>query len=278
MADALPHSEPTGLRWWAMTDKGRFRQNNEDAFLGLELDGREVFRLGKFGEATFDAGDFIFAVSDGMGGANAGEFASRIAVEKITQQLPAAFRLRASGFRRSGAEILGEVITAIHAEMRYQGRAYEETAGMGATLSLAWLTPEKAYFGHVGDSRIYHLPVGGGIKQITHDHSHVGALVRAGKLTEIQARTHPGKSMLQMALGGQVENVDPHLGQVLYERGDWFVLCSDGISDGVSSRKIEDLVRTPSIIARDFLPAERLIKEAWDVSRDNMTAVVVEVF
>jgi len=277
----MPETNPTppiGVRWWGMTDKGRFRQNNEDAFLGLELDGREVFRLGKIGEAKFETGDFIFAVSDGMGGANAGEFASRIAVEKITQLLPNAFRLRATGFRRGGLDYLGEVFDAIHQEMIWQGRAYEETQGMGATLSLCWLTPEKAYFGHVGDSRIYHLPKDGGYRQITHDHTHVGALVRAGKLTEIQARTHPSKSMLQMAMGGKADKIDPQLGQVLFEPGDWFVFCSDGISDGVSSRKIEDLVRTPSQVAIKYQPAERLLKEAWDVSRDNMTAVVVEVF
>lgn len=276
--DAQNPTEPTGLRWWGMTDKGRFRQNNEDAFLGLELDGREVFRLGKIGEAKFEQGDFIFAVSDGMGGANAGEFASRIAVEKITQLLPSAFRLRATGFRRGGTDFLAEVIDQIHAEMRWQGRAYEETSGMGATLSMSWFTPEKAYFAHVGDSRIYHLPKDGGYTQITHDHTHVGSLVRSGQLTELQARMHPAKSMLQMALGGKVDNVDPHLGSVIYEPGDWFVFCSDGISDGVSSRKIEDLIRTPSQVAIKYAPAERLIKEAWDSSRDNMTAVVVEVF
>ncbi len=269
---------PNGLRWWGMTDKGRFRQNNEDAFLGLKLDGPEVFRLGKIGEATFDQGDFIFAVSDGMGGANAGEFASRIAVEKITQLLPRAFRMRASGLRRGGVDFLNEVFDQIHREMTWQGRAYEETSGMGATLSLCWFTPEKAYFGHVGDSRIYHLPKAGGYQQVTHDHTHVGSLVRAGKLTELQARHHPGKSLLQMVLGGKVDKIDPQLGQVLFEPGDWFVFCSDGISDGVSSRKIEDLIRTPSPIAQQQLPAERLIREAWDLSRDNMTAVVAEVF
>ncbi|GHB95783.1 PP2C family protein-serine/threonine phosphatase [Cerasicoccus arenae] len=273
----LPN-KPNGLRWWAMTDKGRFRANNEDSFLGLEVDGREVFRLGKIGEATFEQGDFIFAVSDGMGGANAGEFASNIAVEKITQLLPNAFRLRATGFSRGGVDFLAEVIEQIHRAMRYQGLAYEETSGMGATLSLCWFTPEKAYFGHVGDSRIYHLPNGGVFKQMTHDHTHVGSLVRAGKMTEIQARLHPSKSALQMVLGGRMESVDPQLGQVIYEPGDWFVFCTDGISDGVSSRKIDDLVRTPSIPAQKFLPAERLIREAWDISRDNMTAVVVEVF
>ncbi|MGE9297312.1 MAG: PP2C family protein-serine/threonine phosphatase, partial [Puniceicoccales bacterium] len=173
-----PTEQPTGLRWWGMTDKGRFRQNNEDSFLGIELDGREVFRLGKIGEATFEDGDFIFAVSDGMGGANAGEFASRIAVERITQLLPQAFRLRATGFRRGGQDFLSEVFDQIHHEMKRQGQAYEETAGMGATLSLCWFTPEKAYFAHAGDSRIYHLPKDGGYFQVTHDHTHVGWLVR----------------------------------------------------------------------------------------------------
>ncbi|MEO0796074.1 MAG: protein phosphatase 2C domain-containing protein [Verrucomicrobiota bacterium] len=269
---------PKGLRWWGMTDKGRFRKNNEDAFLGLKVDGREIFRLGKVGESHFSDGDFVFAVSDGMGGANAGEFASRIAVDKITHLFPQAFKMRAAGLTSGGDDLIAETIDLIHREMKLQGAAYEETHGMGATLSLCWFTPERAYFGHVGDSRIYHLAKDDGYLQITHDHTHVGWLLRQGKITEVEARHHPGKSALQMALGGRIENVEPQIGDVLFEAGDWFVFCTDGISDGVSSRKIDDLIRTPSPIAEKLLPAERLIREAWDLSRDNMTAMVVEVF
>ena len=100
---------PTGVTWSAITDVGRFRKNNEDAFLALEVDAREVLRLGKLGEASLSDGDFIFAVSDGMGGRNAGEFASQIAVEKITQLLPNAFRLDVQGMKRGSPDLLEQV-------------------------------------------------------------------------------------------------------------------------------------------------------------------------
>jgi len=268
---------PTGLRWWAVSDAGRFRKNNEDAFLCLRLQGPEVLRLGKVGEGTLETGDFIFAVSDGMGGANAGEFASRIATDKITQLLPRSFRMKASGLRSGGGGFLAEVFSRIHDELVRLGHAYEEIAGMGATLSLCWFTPERAHFCHVGDSRIYHLPEGGNIFQATHDHTHVGWLVRKGEITETEARNHAAKSALQMALGGQVQKLEPQTGQVRYEPGDFFVFCTDGITDGVSSAKILDLVRKPNPRTEKMHPAERLLDEARLASRDNMTAVVVEI-
>ena len=85
------------VRWFGETDVGRFRQDNQDSFLALAIDGEGVKRLGKYGAATLQSSDFIFAVSDGMGGANAGDFASRITVDKITRLFPQIFRTAATG-------------------------------------------------------------------------------------------------------------------------------------------------------------------------------------
>src|ERR1700721_1508484 len=94
------HSTPAagGLKWFGWTDRGKVRPNNEDAFLGLQFDARDIQHLGKFGEARTKTMDLAFAVSDGMGGARAGEFASRIAVEKITRLLPRSFNQAALGW------------------------------------------------------------------------------------------------------------------------------------------------------------------------------------
>ena len=277
MDDPARQNPALEVRWSGMTDKGRFRKNNEDAFLGLTFDAREVRLLGKEGEAELDIGDFVFAVSDGMGGANGGEFASRIAVDKITQILPPTFRRAAAGFRLGGEDILVEIFTQIHDEMATMGRIYEECRGMGATLSLCWLTPEKLYFAHVGDSRIYHLPVAGGMHQITHDHTHVGRLRRQGKLTELQARLHPARGGLEMVLGGKIRSVEPQVGQVRYESGDRFFLCSDGINDGIGDRVLEGHIRNPPAKLAELAPAERLVREAMATSRDNLTALLVEI-
>ena len=102
-------SSRLSLSWHGRTDVGRFRKNNEDAFLALTFDAREVRYLGKDGSAPMDGDDFIFAVSDGMGGAKAGEFASKIAVDKITDLLPKTFSLAAMGIDRGCAQILVEL-------------------------------------------------------------------------------------------------------------------------------------------------------------------------
>ncbi|MGJ8638767.1 MAG: PP2C family protein-serine/threonine phosphatase [Opitutaceae bacterium] len=270
-------SEAKSITWSGITDVGRFRKNNEDAFLALSVDGEGVYRLGKYGEADLEATDFIFAVSDGMGGANAGEFASQIAVDKITRLFPKTFRSAAEGLSIGFQDLLGELFDQIHRELTHMGQAYEELSGMGATLSLCWVRPGWVYFSHVGDSRIYHLPKAGGIQQVSHDHTHVGWLQREGKLRELQARTHPGRNALQQAMGGKTQNLVPQFGAVAYEPGDVFMLCSDGLVEGLWDSGMKRLIRNPPRNAPSDV-AERLVQEAVQSDgKDNTTAVVFEV-
>jgi protein phosphatase len=255
---------------------GRVRRNNEDAFLALTFDGHDVRYLGKTGEASLGQGDFVFAVSDGMGGAKSGEFASRITVDRVTRLLPRAFRMSATGLASGFNDLLEELILSIHQDLMKLGASYEECAGMGATLSVAWLTPEWLYFGHVGDSRIYYLPKGGKLTQVTHDHSHVGWLRRKGELNEREARTHPRRNALQQALGAGHQFVEPHIGAVAHQPGDRFLICSDGLVDGLWDRQIEEYLGEPPTDGRS--PAQRLVDEAVQSSgRDNTTAVVIEL-
>ncbi len=266
------------LHWSGMTHVGRVRPNNEDVFLALTFDEREVRFLGKTGEASLADADFIFAVSDGMGGAKSGEFASRFAVDRITRLLPRRFRRASEQPAEGFATILGELFTAIHADLLKLGFSYEECAGMGATLTLAWVTPDRLHFAHVGDSRLYRLPREGGLTQLTHDHSHVGWLRRQGKLTEREARAHPMRNALHQSLGASNQFLDPHLGFVDHQPGDRFVICSDGVTDGLWERQVDELVRTPPPERLHQPAAQRLVEEAVAQSgRDNVTAVVVEV-
>src|SRR5688572_5704856 len=118
-------SSPISLRWFGRTDRGKVRPNNEDAFLGLQFDGREVHHVGKIGEGSIQNTDFAFAVSDGMGGAKAGEYASRIAVEKITTLLPRSFQQSAMGFEAGVDDVLTELFGEIHRALEYLGTSYE---------------------------------------------------------------------------------------------------------------------------------------------------------
>lgn len=271
-------SPPPDVQWSGLTHVGRVRPNNEDAFLALAIDGREVRYLGKIGQASLAGCDFVFAVSDGMGGAKSGEFASRMAVDRITRLFPRAFRLAAAGMGSGFADLLTELITSIHYDLLKLGYSYEECAGMGATLSLAWLTPQWLYFAHIGDSRIYYLPHDGPLAQVTHDHSHVGWLRRNGKINEREARTHPRRNALQQVLGAGHQFVDPHIGAVAHRPGDRFLLCSDGLVDGLWDRQLQEILLTPAFPDDKRSPAQRLVEQAVQNSgRDNTTAVVVEL-
>ncbi|MDB6128326.1 MAG: protein phosphatase [Verrucomicrobia bacterium] len=273
-----PPRPPGRVQWSALTDRGKYRANNEDAFLALAFDGHDVRYLGKTGDAPLTGTDFVFAVSDGMGGAKSGEFASKIAVERITRLLPRAFRMSAAGISSGFTDVLGELFSSIHSDLLKLGSSYEECAGMGATLSLGWFTPEWMYFAHLGDSRIYYLPEAGGLTQLTHDHSYVGAMRRSGQLNEREARTHPRKNALQQALGAGHQFMEPHLGAVGHQPGDRFLICSDGLNDGLWDRQLEDLIRHPAPDRAALTPARRLVEEAVESSgRDNTTALVVEI-
>lgn len=279
---ALAPSAPMALaplvRWSGLTHTGRVRPNNEDVFLALTFDEREVRFLGKTGEASLADADFIFAVSDGMGGAKSGEFASRFAVDRITRLLPQHFRRSADQTPDRFTAILGELFDAIHADLLKLGFSYEECAGMGATLTLVWLTPGRLYFAHIGDSRLYQLTPAGALTQLSHDHTHVGWLRRQGKLSEREAREHPMRHSLNQSLGAGNQLIAPHLGFVDHAPGDRFVLCSDGVTDGLRDRQIDDLVRTPPPERASQSSAQRLVEAAVAHSgRDNATAVVVEI-
>ncbi|MCK6499694.1 MAG: protein phosphatase 2C domain-containing protein [Nitrospira sp.] len=267
------------LRWSGRTDRGRVRENNEDAFLGLRFDAYEVHHLGAIGEATTGHHDFAFAVSDGMGGAKAGEHASGIAVQKLMTLLPRSYHQSAMGLESGFSDVMEELFEQIHRALVFLGRSYEECSGMEATLSLCWFTPGWMYFGHVGDSRIYYLPAGTtGLRQLSHDDTHVGWLLRNGKITERAARSHPRRKVLQKALGGGNQFVTPQVGAVGYEKGDRFLLCTDGIVEGLFDEQIAELVRTSTFEGPGVGPADRLIRESCERDgRDNLTALVIEV-
>ena len=271
-------NKPFTLKWSGCSDIGRVRKNTEDAFLGLRFDAHEVHRLGKFGEAATAKHDFTFAVCDGMGGAKAGEYASQIAVDKITTLLPRAFKNSALGLDAGVADVLAELYEQIHRALVYLGSSYDECHGMQTTMSLSWFTPGWMYFGHIGDSRIYHLPAKKTeIRQLTADDTHVGWLFRNGQINEHQARTHPRRNVLQKALGGANQFVEPQVGAVACERGDFFLLCSDGLTEGLYDHYLVDILRAA---AKDkkINPAQLLVNESVkNDGRDNTTALVVEV-
>jgi serine/threonine protein phosphatase PrpC len=277
------HNPPSGadtrrLHWFGQSDRGRIRKNNEDSFLAIQFDARETHYLGKIGDASMGHYDYVFAVSDGMGGEKAGEFASRITVDTITKLLPRSYKQMAVGLSPDFEDVLPELFDQIHKALMHYGGSYAECAGMGATLSLCWFTPARMYFAHIGDSRIYHLPARGGIQQISHDDTHVGWLYRNAKINEREARTHPRRNVLQRALGAGHQFIQPQVGALDLEAGDRFLLCSDGLVEGLFDSQILELIRDPAAASEPNI-AQRLIHAALGgATRDNITALVIEVF
>lgn len=275
------HSTPaaTGLKWFSWTDRGKVRPNNEDAFLGLQFDRHEVHHLGKIGEIGMRHKDLAFAVSDGMGGARAGEFASKTTVEKITRLLPRSFQRGAEGLETGFEDLMAELFSEVHDALAYIGSCYEECHGMEATLSLCWFTPGRMYFGHVGDSRIYYLSAhAGAILQLSNDDTHVGWLLRNGKINEREARNHPRRNVLQKSLGGNNQFITPQVGAVAYEPGDVFLLCTDGLFEGLHDSHLLEFLRSPEAAQPGGRLADRLVEESLARNgRDNITAMVVRV-
>jgi serine/threonine protein phosphatase PrpC len=273
-AVAVPAEETlvSGVEWSCRTDVGLFRSNNEDAFVALSLNSEGAPLLGQMGKDSLGSCDFIFAVSDGMGGARSGEFASRIAVERITSLLPGYFR-SGIGAEKGERLVMNELFEIIHADIGLLGSSYPECRGMGTTLSLCWVMPGRMLVAHVGDSRVYRWRGGEetALRQLTDDDTRVAALLRAGKISEYEARNHPARNMLSKALGAGNQYVFPQVETVELEAGDRFLICSDGVTDGIWESGIMKLMS-------DGADAEQIVDHAVAQSgRDNTTAIVFQI-
>jgi serine/threonine protein phosphatase PrpC len=227
------------------TDTGRQRHANEDSY---------------FARAP------LFAVADGMGGAQAGEVASRIAA--------GAFEKRGQVSAEEPAEgQLEEIAQAANSEIHQLAQQDSSRAGMGTTLTAAMLRDNEVSFGHVGDSRAYVLR-DGQLKRLTKDHSLVEELRRQGRLTEEQAEEHPQRSIITRALGPEPSvNVDTMT--FAAKNGDVFLLCSDGLTTMVSDDEIRQILTE----ARTLRSGVSKLVEAANRGggRDNITAVAFRV-
>jgi protein phosphatase len=246
------------------TDVGKRRQTNEDAARCDEL-------INGLGELST-----LLTLSDGVGGANAGEVASLMAVDGIFELLNAKW---AQGVR-SETETPDHWIDQAMRDIDQRIRAAGGTAGtaeMGATLSTAWIIGSRAWWGQAGDSRIYVFR-DDSLRQITVDQSPVGRLRADGALTEAEARAHPMRNLIDQCLGGNGEAVIPVTGYVDLIDNDIFLLCSDGLNDGLWDEELAKGLREVAAGADLTTAAYQLVEDAKEASgRDNITAIVARV-
>jgi PPM family protein phosphatase len=221
------------------TDTGRQRRANEDAY---------------YVRAP------VFVVADGMGGAQAGEVASRIAAEAFDRDLP-----------ESPESALRMVFQSANREIHEHAARDEAHAGMGTTLTAAIVDAgqDEVAIGHVGDSRAYRLR-GTELRRLTQDHSLVEELRRKGQLTDEQAEEHPQRSIITRALGPEAE-VEPDIHTEPARPGDIYLLCSDGLTTMLGEERITQILRAATGLD---VAVRRLVDEANRAGgRDNITAV-----
>ena len=254
------------------------RPNNEDSFLALTFDGREMQFLGRVGETTVDPNDCIFAVSDGMGGANSGEFASRLTVDGITRLLPKGFRLSAAGLSSGFSDLLEELFGEYSLRSDPARFPLRGVPGHGrnaeSVLVHARMDVLRSY-----RRQPHLLPAQErAVAQLTRDDTHVGWLFRNGKLNEREARTHPRRSALEQALGASNQFIEPQIGAVGLQDGDRFLICSDGLIDGLWDRHIEEHLTDGGDESLDPGLSDLLVATAVENSgQDNTTALVIEI-
>ncbi|MFN7731846.1 MAG: protein phosphatase 2C domain-containing protein [Pirellula sp.] len=275
------------VSWSAMSHPGSFRANNEDRFLAILSDGKGVRYLGKTGAADTANGDLVFAVADGMGGERSGELAGKIAVDRITQMLPAACWTHDAQLLEQSEELLRALFRSIHQELDRVG-VDMWCRNMGSTLTLVWIHRSLVMYAHVGDTRLYHVTRAGeaatgagnaaSMRQISEDHTFVGWLRRNGQINERQARFHPRKNVLSRALGASHQFVEPQIGALELKHGDKLLLCSDGVIEGLWDHALLDLMVSPDSVQASQTAAQRIVLSAVSESgRDNATAIVIEV-
>jgi protein phosphatase len=251
------------LRAAAMTDVGRVREHNEDSILALDYTR----------ESMLDpAESHLYVVADGMGGAEAGEVASAIAVETIRSYIES--QLEDCGRDgRKGAQILTAALESANSRIIEYVASHPESRGMGSTGVCALLAPPEAAVAWVGDSRGY-LMEGATLRQVTKDHSLVQRLVEIGQITAEEAHTHEHKNVITRSLGARQSGpAGAEAVALKLKRGDKLMLCSDGLTAHVDDREIKDILernRDPFDAARELIVAANA-----GGGTDNISVVVV---
>jgi PPM family protein phosphatase len=226
------------------SDTGRKRRRNEDAYVIAPP---------------------LFAVADGMGGAQAGEVASKLAAAALGDTDSGAL---------SGAERVASLIQEANRRVHERATADPSTSGMGTTMTVALVEDGVVTIGHVGDSRAY-LIRDGRLEQLTEDHSLVNELLKSGKLSPEEAETHPQRSVITRAVGTDPD-VDVDSFSIEAQEDDVFLLCSDGLTDMVTD---EDILELLEKYRGDLDRATKSLVSAANLGggEDNITVVAFRI-
>jgi protein phosphatase len=241
-----------GLKAFSITDIGERRKINQDYVFCEEN------AIGNLPN--------LFIVADGMGGHNAGDYASRFCVEYFTQ------RIRESE-QTSPVALIEKAIMETNEALRSKALEQSDFEGMGTTFVVATIYGNEMFVANIGDSRLY--VIGKEIRQITEDHSLVEAMVKTGELNREEARVHPSKNIITRALGANA-TAQPDFFEVNLEEGDIVLMCSDGLTNMLEDETIERIVKEHA--DDPAAAAEILVKSAnLNGGKDNIAVVIIKV-
>lgn len=233
------------IKFAAETNKGKIRKNNEDSYLAT----------GK-----------VFAVADGMGGHQAGEIASRIAVDILKDA-------QEDLLSKDTEVLLKESFSKVNSVIFQKAEKNAELKGMGTTLTVAVIKPNQVLLGHAGDSRVYLLDESN-FSLLTEDHSLVAQMVKEGQISKSEAEDHPMKSMITRALGAG-KQIEVDTGSVEVKSGNKLLLATDGLTNMLTDEEIASAVKlgtAPKKICHN------LVKMAnRKGGTDNITTVLIEI-
>ena len=240
------------MRVLVKTDVGKARDLNEDSYYVPQED--DDLKL--------------FIVADGMGGYNGGEIASSLAIIAAKNYIETNF-ISTPKDRESILELIKSSMQYANMVVYEKSKEDDELKGMGTTLEICFIYENKMYIGHIGDSRIYrirkHI-----IRKLTNDHSYVETLVKDGKITREEAKTHPKKNMLMKALGC-TEYIEPDVFVRGFLKDDIVLMSSDGLTNMIDEQEIFNIITNNKENA-----SEMLIQKANDNGGyDNITALIV---
>ncbi len=241
------------MRIYSATDVGQKRKMNQDYVFVSE-------------DAVGNLPN-LFVVADGMGGHNAGDFASSHAVEILVDEI----RKDAD---YNPVKVIRHAIETANTEIIEQAQKDENLRGMGTTMVVSTIVGQYAYVANIGDSRLYIVQKQ--IQQITRDHSLVQEMVRLGELNAEEARNHPDKNIITRALGAE-KTVDIDFFDLKLEAGDTILMCSDGLSNMVEDWKMEEIILSSDMELEQ--KGDALIKEAnLNGGKDNIAIILIEPF
>lgn len=232
------------------------RPNNEDSCLVVP----------PWSDLSLKKGACLFAVADGMGGQNAGEVASGLAVQAAKEWL------ENNSVKNLSINMVEELFSQVNQTIWDYSQKHSEASGMGTTMSLMLIEGSKAVVGHIGDSRIYRLR-NGKLEQLTNDHTLVAEQLRMGKLTPEQARVHPTRHILSRVIGGR-QFVVPDIFFTDLQKNDIFLICSDGVTGMIMDEEIKHQLSglDASILANMVVKAANA-----GGGKDNCTAITLKI-